>query len=122
MTQDVTQRPEDEIQLQASGLVRALAQLPGTNEASQLLDTLTSTQRALADNSERLAVAHERSAITELRAEVADDLVPDNPSWLAAAVALRTAGHLARLAVQQLDEAHRDNEVAVWFDDIEQDE
>lgn len=120
MSQNTT-RPEDEIQLQANGLVKALTQLPGTNEASKLLDTLTSTQRALADIYDRLSAAHERSALTDLRAEVADDRLPDNPSWLAAAVALRMAGQLARLAAQQLDEAHRDNEVAVWFDDIEQD-
>ena len=120
MTRKPTQRPEGDIKLQVDGLMRALTQLPSTNEASQLLDTLASTQRALADIYERLAAAHERSAIADLRAEVADDRIPDNPSWLAADVALRTAGQLARLAAQQLDEAHRDNEVAVWFDDIEQ--
>jgi hypothetical protein len=116
-----TQRPEDEIRQQADGLVTALARLPGTNEASRLLDTLASTQRALADNYDRLAAAHERSAIAELRTEFADPRIPDNPSWLAAAVALRTAAQLARFSAHQLDEAHRDNEVAVWFDDIEQD-
>lgn len=116
-----TQPPEDDISLQADGLIRALANLPSTNEASQLLDTLASAQRGLADGYERLAAAHERSAMADLRAEVADARIPDNPSWLAADVALRTAGQLARLAAQQLDEAHRDNEVAVWFDDIEQD-
>jgi hypothetical protein len=117
--QKTTQRPEDDIRLQADRLMGALAQLPSTNEASQLLDTLASTQRALADVYDRLAAAHERSAIADLRAEFADDRIPDNPSWLAADVALHTAGQLARLAAQQLDEAHRDNEVAVWFDDIE---
>ena len=120
MTPKPTQRPEGDIKLQVDGLMRALAQMPSTNEASQLLDTLASTQRALADIYDRLAAAHERSAIADLRAEVADARIPDNPSWLAADVALRTAGQLARLAAQQLDEAHRDNEVAVWFDDIEQ--
>ena len=115
-----TQRPEDEITLRASELMSALTQLPSTTEASKLLDTLASTQRGLADIYDRLAVAHERSAIADLRAEFADERIPDNPSWLAADVALRTAGQLALLAAQQLDEAHRDNEAAVWFDDIEQ--
>jgi hypothetical protein len=120
MMANTTGRPEDEIDLQAKELMRVLAQLPGTNEASQLLDTLASTQRALADIYDRLATAHERAAMADLRAEVADHGIPDNPSWLAADVALRTSGRLARLAAHQLDEAHRDNEVAVWFDDIEQ--
>lgn len=120
MERKTTSRPEEDMKLQANEFVSALTQLPSTNEASKLLDTLASTQRALADIYDRLAVGHERSAIAELRAEVADARIPDNPSWLAADVALRTAGQLARLAAQQLDEAHRDNEVAVWFDDIEQ--
>lgn len=120
MERKTTSRPEEDIKLQADEFMSALTQLPSTNEASKLLDTLASTQRALADIYDRLAVGHERSAIADLRAEVADARIPDNPSWLAADVALRTAGQLARLAAQQLDEAHRDNEVAVWFDDIEQ--
>lgn len=111
--------PEDEFQRQAEGLVRALDRLPATSEASKLLDTLSTTQSGLADAYERLAFAHERAALDDLRAELADTGIPDNPAWLAANVALRTAGRLARLAAQQLDEAHRDNEVAVWFDDLE---
>lgn len=119
MTRDTAEPQGDDIRLQADRLIRALAQLPHTNEASKLLDSLASTQRALADGYDRLAVAHERSAIADLRAEFADAGIPDNPAWLAADVALRTAGQLARLAAQQLDEAHRDSAVAVWFDDIE---
>lgn len=117
----MTQTPEDQIKVHADRLVAALTRLPGTSEASQLLDTLTSTQHALADIYERLAAAHERSAIAELRAELANGRLPENPSWLAAAFALRLAGHLARSSAKQLDEAHRDNEVALWFDDIERD-
>lgn len=119
MTRNTAEPQDDDIRLQANSLIRALAQLPSTNEVSLLLDSLASTQRALADAYGRLATAHERSAIADLRAEFADAGIPDNPSWLAADVALRTAGQLARLAAQQLDEAHRDSAVAVWFDDIE---
>lgn len=120
MMRKTTQQPVDDFMSQADALMKALTDLPSSNEASPLLEALASTQRALADIYDRLAVAHERSAMADLRAEVADDRIPDNPSWLAADVALRIAGQLARLAAQQLDEAHRDNEVAVWFDDIEQ--
>ncbi|MDF0515619.1 hypothetical protein PX701_18505 [Agromyces sp. H3Y2-19a] len=116
-----TQQPEDELQRQADGLLSALDRLPATSAASKLLDTLSSTQLALAEAYERLAFAHEQSALVDLRAELTDTGIPDNPAWLAADVALRTAGRLARLAAQQLQEALRDNEVAVWFDDLEGD-
>lgn len=114
-----TQGADDEVRRQIDGLVSVLDRLPATNEASKLLELLSSTQSALADAYERFAVAHEQAALAELRAELADSGLPDNPAWLAANVALRTASRLARLAAHQLDEAHRDNEVAVWFDDLE---
>jgi len=114
-----THGPEVEIRRQADQLMGALDRLPAPSEASKLLDVLSSTQSALAETYERLAFAHEQSALSDLKAELADTGMTDNPAWLSANVALRTAGRLARLAAQQLDEAHRDNEVAVWFDDLE---